>query len=71
MSVRVRPFTRIWISAMCLFFLSAAGLAAQEVVLHSTDVTTIKGNWARTTTILSVSPAGFSCLITRSPSLFL
>ncbi len=50
MTVRVRPLARIYISAIFLFFLSTVGLRAQEAVLHSTDVTTIKGNWARVST---------------------
>jgi endonuclease/exonuclease/phosphatase family metal-dependent hydrolase len=41
MKVRVCSFV------LSLFALSAVSAGAQEVVLHSTDVTTIKGNWTR------------------------
>lgn len=50
MEVRVRLLARICVSSMFLSLLSAAGLSAQEVVLHSTDVTNIRGNWARVST---------------------
>jgi endonuclease/exonuclease/phosphatase family metal-dependent hydrolase len=41
MRVRVCSFV------LLLFAVSVTGAVAQEVVLHSTDVTTIRGNWAR------------------------
>lgn len=41
MKVRVCSFV------LSLFALSAVSAGAQEVVLHSTDVATIKGNWTR------------------------
>ena len=41
MKVRVCSFV------LSLFALSAVSAGAQEVVLHSTDVTTMKGNWTR------------------------
>lgn len=50
MRVSARPISRLCVSATVLFFLSALSLRAQEVVLQSTDVTTIKGNWARVST---------------------
>jgi endonuclease/exonuclease/phosphatase family metal-dependent hydrolase len=38
---------RVCSFVLSLFALSAVSAGAQEVVLHSTDVTTIKGNWTR------------------------
>ena len=35
------------LSALSFLCLAASPAAAQEVVLHTPDVTTIKGNWAR------------------------
>ena len=58
MNVRVRPITTLFaglLAALTFIPLTAQSAAAQDIVLHPADVTTISGNYAR---IASTSGAG-------------